>query len=206
MKKVLVFIGIGLVLLIAIIYGLYVMFMGGPSESLFAEYVDPGIHEIPDQKVILVKMTGPPEVAAGKAIELLFNAYYQIPEIPKAGYPPAPRARWYSLSDEPKENWKSEFAMPVPNAVESLSFSGNAELSEVELGLWEYGPTAVILHKGGYDAEEPTVKKLTDYIHQEGYEIIGAHEEEYVKGPMPLLFRGPDNYLTLIRYRVKKIE
>ena len=206
MKKPLIFVGIGLAVLIAIIYGLYAMFMGGPSESLFAEFVEPGIHEIPDQKVILVKTTGPPEVAAEKGIGLLFNAYYKIPGIPKDGPPPAPRARWFTLSEEPQETWKSEFAMPVPDAIESLPLSGIAELSEVKLGIWEYGSTAVILHKGAYDAEEPTIKKLTDYIQQEGYEIIGAHEEEYLKGPMPLLFRSPDKYLTLIKYRVKKNE
>jgi len=155
---------------------------------------------------LLVKTTGPPEVAAEKGIGLLFNAYYKIPGIPQGGPPPAPRARWFSLPDEPMETWKSEFAMPVPDAIESLPLSGIAELSEVKLGIWEYGSTAVILHKGAYDAEEPTIKKLTDYIQQEGYEIIGAHEEEYLKGPMPLLFRSPDKYLTLIKYRVKKIE
>ncbi len=205
MKKVIIYVGIGLVILLAIVYGIYATFMSGPSESVYAEYVEPGIYNLVDIKVIKIKMTGSPENVAGEAIGLLFSAYYKIPEVAK-GLPPAPRARWFTLSEEPLDTWKSEFAMPLPDAVESLPFEQSGEFEKVELGVWEYGPTAVILHKGAYDAEEPTVNGLTDFIQAEGYEIIGPHEEDYVKGPMPFLFRSPDDYLTLIRYRVKKVE
>jgi len=205
MKKVIAYIGLGLVVLLAIIYGLYATFMSGPSESYYSEYLEPGIYDLEDQKVIKISMTGSPQFVSGKAIGLLFNTYYKIPQVSK-GMPPAPRARWFSDPDESQDTWKSEFAMPIPESVTSVPFDASGTFEKIEIGTWEYGLTAILLHKGAYDAEEPTINRLKEFIVNEGYDIIDAHEEEYVKGPMPFLFRGPDKYLTLIKYRVKKVE
>jgi effector-binding domain-containing protein len=63
---------------------------------------------------------------------------------------------------------------------------------------------AEILHIGSYDKEKPTVDRLTKFISDNGYRIIGDHEEEYVKGP-GMLFKGnSENYRTIIRYRIEK--
>ena len=74
------------------------------------------------------------------------------------------------------------------------------------LTTWEYGDVAEMLHVGPYDREEPTIAKLKQFIKECGYEIVGEHEEEYLKGPGMFSKGNPDKYLTIIRYRVKKTK
>jgi effector-binding domain-containing protein len=77
------------------------------------------------------------------------------------------------------------------------------EQGSVRSEIWEYGLVAEILHIGSYDTEEPTVDRLTKFIEDNGYRIIGDHEEEYVKGP-GMFFKGnPDKYRTIIRFRIE---
>jgi len=48
------------------------------------------------------------------------------------------------------------------------------------------------------------MRRLTDYIKQQGYATIGGHEEEYIVGPGMNGKGDPEKYVTIIRYRVKK--
>ena len=57
---------------------------------------------------------------------------------------------------------------------------------------------AQILHLGPYDQEQETVERLRRFITDNGYEITGPHEEEYVSRPDAKIIR------TLIRYQVRK--
>ena len=77
---------------------------------------------------------------------------------------------------------------------------------KASLETWEYGEVAEILHIGPYNKEEPTVNKLMNFIKEQGYEVAGLHEEEYLKGPTMAGPGDPEKYLTIIRYRVKKKE
>ena len=68
---------------------------------------------------------------------------------------------------------------------------------------WEYGQVAEILHVGPYSEEEPTIRKLLDFIKNSGYATTGEHEEEYLKGPGTFSMGNPAKYLTIVRYRLK---
>jgi effector-binding domain-containing protein len=72
------------------------------------------------------------------------------------------------------------------------------------LATWEYGEVAEILHIGPYSREEPTIKRLIDFVMERGYSIAGLHEEEYVRGPTMTGPGEPEKYLTIIRYQVRK--
>lgn len=48
---------------------------------------------------------------------------------------------------------------------------------------WEEGPTAQILHVGPYDAEYPTIERLTAAISHAGLVPNGCHHEVYLGGP-----------------------
>jgi hypothetical protein len=118
--------------------------------------------------------------------------------------PPAPRARWPVSLDTPKSEWLGLYALPVPETTTELpQYEAQAGLN-VSLTTWEYGEVAEILHIGPYDQEQPTVKRLMDFINEQGYAIIGDHEEEYLKGPTMFSRGDPEKYTTIIRYRVKK--
>lgn len=57
---------------------------------------------------------------------------------------------------------------------------------------------------GPYNAEQPDIERLLNFIKSQGYRVVGDHEEEYVKGPGMLFAGDPKNYLTIIRLRVER--
>ena len=77
---------------------------------------------------------------------------------------------------------------------------------DVEITTWPYGDVVEMLHVGACDREEPTIAELTPFIQDCRCEIVGGHEEEYLKGPGLFSKGNPEKYLTIIRYRVKKVE
>jgi hypothetical protein len=103
------------------------------------------------------------------------------------------------------EEWVGLYAMPVPATVTEVQGVESKDGLTVELITWEYGEVAQIL-VGAYDEEIADTEALMVFVRSQGYEITGLHEEEYIKGPGFLFAGNPDNYLTLIRYPVKKID
>ncbi|MYN65023.1 MAG: hypothetical protein F4X11_08345 [Acidobacteria bacterium] len=71
---------------------------------------------------------------------------------------------------------------------------------------WEYGTVAEILHIGRYDAEQPTIERLKAFVEAGGYETFGGHEEEYIVGPSMAGPGNPDEYRTILRYRIRKAD
>jgi nitrogen fixation-related uncharacterized protein len=184
----------------------FLLGLGGPSARQFEYLKDPQVRILPDLKVLQVEAKGEPGVVGGHAFGLLFKTYFQLKGVPKGPKQPAPRARWPLSLDTPKGEWVGRYAIPVPDNVDSLpSQDEGASGLRVELTTWEYGDVAEILHVGPYDREEPTVARLTQFIKDCRYEIVGDHEEEYLKGPGMFGKGNPQKYLTIIRYRVKKI-
>jgi len=55
-----------------------------------------------------------------------------------------------------------------------------------------------ILHLGAYDQEGPTVERLHKFGEDNGYQIAGVREEEYLTTPDAKVVK------TIIRYVVKK--
>lgn len=56
---------------------------------------------------------------------------------------------------------------------------------------------------GRYDQEQPMIERLKAFAEAEGYETFGGHEEEYVVGPTMASPGSPDEYRTILRYRVR---
>lgn len=165
--------------------------------SAYEHLKEPSIRNMPDQKVIETVVKGDPGQSAGKAIGALYKVYYKLPEHPGA----PPRARWSNI-EQGKENFVGTHAIPIAETITQLPEGTN---SDVRIATWEYGEVAEILHTGSYDTEEANVQRLLDYVKQNGYEIVGVHEEEYLVGPGMFGMKSPEKYQTIIRYRVKKI-
>jgi len=110
----------------------------------------------------------------------------------------APRARWPLPLDTPHDQWVGLWGIPVPDDVDELPQT--APDVPVTVETWEYGTVAHILHLGPYADEEPTVARLQAFIAESGYEIAGAHEEEYLSRP------EAKNMKTIIRYPVRPRE
>ena len=178
------------------------LYSPGPAPDRSAFLREPRIAVMPDQKMLEVAAAGDPNEVAGEAFKLLFKTYYKIPGTSKS-VTPAPRTRWTG-DPRSKSSWTGYYALPVPDGTASLPPMDREPGYEVRLAAWEYGDVAEILHIGPYDKEAPTIQKLHTFLEQQGYEIIGRHEEEYLKGPGVFLKGDPGKYRTIIRYRVKK--
>jgi hypothetical protein len=163
----------------------------------------PEIVELPSRTMAVVKTTGDPAVVGQQVFPALYGAAYTLKfALKKQGVAykvEAPRARWFNGPDwksVPREEWRAEWAIPVPD--------GTAELAQkvpdvpVSVETWEYGAVAQVLHVGTYAEEEPTIAALHEFIAEQGYEIAGAHEEEYLSRPEA---KDPK---TVIRYQVRK--
>lgn len=181
--------------------------MGGPDPAQFEYLKEPQVRAVPDQKVLVVEARGDPTAVGSQAFGLLFKTYFKLKGVPKGPRQPAPRARWPLSPNTPKEQWVGRYALPVPESVDSLpTQEAGASGLRAELTTWKYGDVAEILHVGPYDREEPAIRTLMQFIKDNGYEITGEHEEEYIKGPGAFFKGNPEKYLTIIRYRVKKVE
>lgn len=176
----------------------------GPDLREYEKLKTPAISRMSDQKMIEVHMTGVPGQVSGKAIGKLFGAFFALKKNHKDMKLSAPRARWPKDLNTKKEDWIGIFGLPVPDSVtgQELAAETNGSI-KVSVAVWPYGDVAEILHVGSYDTETPTIQKLLQFIRDNGYKIVGEHEEEYVKGPGPFSF-NPKGYYTVIRYRVVK--
>jgi len=201
--KVVIIIVIVLVVLALIGIGAVMFFMSsGVNFEEVKDLVEPRITSMPDQKVIEIEAKGDPNESAGEAIGMLMKTYYKIDGVEKGFVMPAPKARWDSDFAASKSEWIGRFALQVPDNVESLPEIESEGGVKAELSTWEYGEVAEILHVGPYDTEHETIQKLLGFIENSGYEIVGMHEEEYLKGPGMFGKGNPEKYLTIIRYNV----
>jgi GyrI-like small molecule binding domain len=173
------------------------------SLSQFENLKEPKVSARKSEKMLVVEAKGDPNVVGPKAFGLLFQLYYSLKETPKGPMQALPRARWPE-SNTTKSEWIGFYGLPVPETVTRLPEHQAPAGLKVSLTTWEYGEVAEILHAGPYDKEEPTMLRLTDFTKQQGYKVLGGHEEEYIKGPTMSGPGDPEKYLTIIRYRVQK--
>lgn len=188
-----------LALLLVLLAGLYfVRYV--PSESGDA-LLEPRIHALPDQRMLVYSGRGDPNHVAGTAFATLYRAYYRGVEGAWRRRPEAPRARWdLSMESKPREEWQGRYALPLPTDADMPAAEG------LSVETWEYGEVAEILHVGPYSAEASAIARLREFIRQSGYRVAGDHEEVYLKGPGMLLKGNPARYRTFIRYRVQALS
>jgi hypothetical protein len=195
-----------LVLLALCLAGAFLM-SAGPRLEDFEHLLEPRITTLPAQQMLVVEATGEPNVVGGEAFGLLFKTYFKLKGVPKGPKQPAPRGRWPLTPDAPKDQWLGRYALPVPDGIERLPEVETSESGlKPELQTWEYGRVAEILHVGRYEHEEPAIRRLLDFIRDNGYAVAGEHEEEYVKGPGMFGPGNPEKYLTIIRYPVRRVN
>ena len=203
MKKIILYV----VIIIAVLIGIFMLLMPkGAKYSDFAYLSAPRIITKPSEKVIEVKVMGDPSTSVQPAMSLLLKTYFRLEGVKHGMDIPAPKSRWYTEFDKPRNTWEGEVAITIPGSVKSIPEIKDKSGLKIELTTWEYGEVAEILHVGSYGSEEADINKLKDFIDSQGYEISGPHEEEYLKGPLPFMPTNPDKYLTIIRYRVEKKE
>lgn len=161
---------------------------------------EPRIVEMSSQKMAVVYSKGDPNEVGAQVMPALYGSVYTLKfDLKKKGREykvGALRARWPDAHLVPKNQWTGIWGLPIPDDVISLP----QKVSDigVKAEVWQYGTVAQIVHVGPYAAEGPTVQRLHDFIAQNGYEIAGVHEEEYLTTPKAKVQK------TIIRYPIKK--
>jgi len=162
---------------------------------------EPQILEMPAQKMAVVNGKGAPDKVFPELMPALYGSVYTLKfDLKKRGLPTFKvsglRARYPDALDVPMEEWTMIIGLPVPE--DTTSLPQKVAGIEVKLETWDYGTVAQILHLGAYDQEEASVERLHKLIEENGYEIAGLHEEEYLTRPTAKVPK------TIIRYPIKK--
>ena len=162
---------------------------------------EPRILEMPSQKMAVVRAKGAPDKVFSEVMPALFGSVYTLKfDLKKKGMPAfkvgPSRARYPDAHLVPKEGWAIILGLPIPEDVTSLP--QKVPGVEVMIETWDYGTVAQILHLGPYSEEGPTVERIHKFIKENGYEIAGVHEEEYLTTPEAKVPR------TIVRYPVGK--
>jgi hypothetical protein len=174
---------IGIVIIVMVAAGLIFKF----------DYLkEPKISTKPAQNMLIADVKGVPEEVSGPVISKLFKVVYKYKD---KNLPLGLRGRWQF--DDKDNIVAGQYGIPIKAGIK-------VDQDGIRSEIWEYGLVAEVLHIGSYSNEKPTVDRLRKFIIDNGYRIISDHEEEYIKGP-GMLFKGnPDNYRTIIRYRIEK--
>jgi hypothetical protein len=162
---------------------------------------DPQILEMPPQKMAVVHAKGSPDKVFSECMPALYGSVYTLKfDLKKQGLPTFKvsglRARYPDVHLVPKDEWTTIVALPIPEGITSLP--QKVPNVTVQIETWKYGTIAQILHLGPYDQEQPTIERLHRFIEESGYEITGAHEEEYLTTPEAKVPK------TLIRHAIRK--
>ncbi len=162
---------------------------------------EPQILEMAPQKMAVVYGKGAPDKVFPELMPALYGSVYTLKfDLKKKGLPTFKvsglRARYPDAHLVPKDEWTHIIGLPIPE--DTTSLSQKVPNTEVKIEQWEYGTVAQILHLGPYDQEHPTVERLHKFIEENGYEIAGLHEEEYLTSPDAKVIK------TIIRYPVRK--
>jgi len=164
---------------------------------------DPEIVELPPRTMAVVHTVGDPGDVGEAVFKALYGSAYTLKfALKKQGADfkmEPPRARWFGGQDwksVPRDQWEAAWALPIPDG--TVDVPQKEPTPRVDVEIWEYGCVAQILHLGEYADEEPTIDRLHAFIANEGYEIAGPHEEEYLSRP------GAKEQKTIIRYQVRR--
>ncbi len=162
---------------------------------------EPRLVEMPAQKMAVVTGKGTPQEVFPKLMPALYGSVFILKmALKKAGKETFTvsglRGRYPDAGQVDMKDWTMILALPVPN--DTTSLPQKVPGVEVKLETWDYGTVAQVLYLGPYDAETPTIEKLIKFVQDNGYEITGYHEEEYLTRPDVKVPK------TIIRYEVRK--
>ena len=162
---------------------------------------EPQILEMPAQKMAAVYGKGTPDKVFPEFVPDLYGSVYTLKfELKKKGLPTFKvsglRARYPDAHLVPVDEWTHVIGLPIP--ADTTSLPQKIGGAEIKLETWLYGTVAQILHLGAYNQVEAAIERLYRFIEDNGYDISGVHEEEYLTRPDAKAIK------TIIRYAIKK--
>ncbi|MCW4020644.1 MAG: GyrI-like domain-containing protein [Candidatus Bathyarchaeota archaeon] len=184
----------------------------------------PSIIDVPEGKFITITGRGAP---GGPAYMTALNALYSVAYTLKFRCKAdgkdftvmALEGLWWwddpnitDIADAPPReewNWKSMIRQPdfvtdrmVKAAKKEVKEKkGIEEVGNLILETFHEGLSAQIMYIGHYSEEEPIIRKLHEFIEENGYQMRGCHHEIYMSDPRRV---PPERWKTIIRQPIKK--
>lgn len=117
----------------------------------------------------------------------------------------------FSLEDAPpREEWNFKSMIRQPDFITQemldevrpqVREKRGPTVDEIILETFHEGLSAQIMHIGPYSEEGPTIRKLHDFIAENGYRMRGQHHEIYLSDPRRT---APERWRTIIRQPIEK--
>ncbi len=177
------------------------------------------IVDVPSMNFLMIDGEGDPNTSQAykDSVEALFGLSYAIKFMVKKGdlridYGVLPlEGLWWGddmsgFSVENKTAWKWTSLMMQPDlvtremveeATEQVRKKKNpAALSKARFESYTEGKAAQIMHVGPFSEEGPTVRKVHDFMEENGYKHSGKHHEIYLSD---IRRAAPEKWKTIIR-------
>lgn len=188
---------------------------------------EPEIVKVPEMNFLMIDGQGDPNISKEyqNAMEVLFPVSYKTKFISKKeksqDYVVMPlEGLWwvenmedFSIEDKSSWKWTAMIRQPdfitksiIKQAMEEVEAKKNPDaLSKMRFESLKEGLSAQIMHIGPYSEEGPTVEKLHNFIHENGYEFDGSrsgqkHHEIYLSD---MRRTKPERLRTIIRQPMK---
>ncbi|MBT8292592.1 MAG: GyrI-like domain-containing protein [Eudoraea sp.] len=175
--------------------------------------------EVPEMNFLMIDGAGDPNtsLAYKVAIEALYNLSYTLKFMIKKGevgidYGVMPlEGLWWvddmsKFDQNKKEDWKWTAMIMQPEIVikemvaiateEVRKKKDPKALSKIRFEAFKEGKVAQTLHIGPFSEEGPTIKKVHDFISENGYKLNGKHHEIYLSD---IRRAAPEKWKTIIR-------
>jgi len=179
--------------------------------------------DVPAMNFLMIDGTGDPNtsLAYKEAIEALFTLSYTLKFMIKKGeqeidYGVMPlEGLWWvddmsKFDQNKKEDWKWTALIMQPEVVtkelvaicsEVVKNKKNPKaLSKIRFEAFTEGKAAQTLHIGPFSEEGPTIKKVHDFILNNGHKLSGKHHEIYLSD---IRRAAPEKWKTIIRQPYK---
>jgi hypothetical protein len=183
------------------------------------------IVDVPEMNFLMIDGTGDPNTAQDykDAVEALYSVAYTLKFIVKRGesridYGVMPlEGLWWvddmsQFRETRKDLWKWTSMIMQPKYINKDMFNEACEqvrkkknlpgLSKMRFVDFYEGSAAQIMYIGPYSSEGPTIKRLHEYIEENGYELSGKHHEIYLGDPRR---SAPEKLKTIIRQPMRKL-
>jgi hypothetical protein len=190
-------------------------------KELYAAKKEPSLVEVPELSYLMIDGEGDPNNSQSfsDAVSALYSVSYTLKfTLKKAGicdYPVmALEGLWWTDRMEDfllsnKKLWKWTLMIVQPDIIteemvkraadEAMKKKPLASLGELRLERGEAERAAHILHVGPYAVEEPTIRRLHDFIRDQGLRRGGKHREIYLNDASRT---APERLKTIIRQPV----
>jgi hypothetical protein len=190
-------------------------------KSLYDAKPEPRMLEVPPLQFLMIDGAGDPNTSAEyqDAVQALYALAYTLKFKAKKevaiDYPVmALEGLWWAddmreFSVERKADWKWTMMLSTPDFITpglvetALAEAGRkknlAGLSRLRFATYAEGLAGQVMHIGPYAAEAPTIRRLHEFIHGQGYVFDGLvqkHHEIYLSDPRRA---APEKMKTIIR-------